>query len=209
MCICLLADLWHQEGALAAAVAAGLSAAGAGPSASGPAAESMAAAQHRRDVMRALHMLQRSVGTLVYARLGPDAPLRVPPTWSPFAWLTGLCKMLAAEPRGGGPYGRAAVPGGGRALAASAVFGRAVAGPGGACNGGGASGQHSVLLGYADEDEEGGAGEWEILPTPSYGLLAPPPSDEWDVEQWTRAMSDQTAAEAGGGGGTRRFIGLF
>ncbi len=102
-----------------------------------------AAAQHRarqeQQLRAALHALQRSAGMLVFARLGPDAALKVPPDWPPFTWLAGLCKMLAAEPRPvssrlavpPGPGGAAAAAAAAAAtaaaarnLAASAVFGR-------------------------------------------------------------------------------------
>lgn len=113
---------------LYSAVAGMAGAGGAGASAA-EAAAGVAALQ------RALYALQRSAGAVVFARLGPDAPLRVPPDWSPFAWLGGLCKMLAAEPR---PLSasRVMVPGHGHGahsihqhhtqsrLAASVVFGR-------------------------------------------------------------------------------------
>lgn len=104
---------------------------------------SAAAAQHRarqeQQLRAALHALQRSAGMLVFARLGPDAALKVPPDWPPFTWLAGLCKMLAAEPRPvssrlavpPGPGGAAAAAAAAAAtaaaarnLAASAVFGR-------------------------------------------------------------------------------------
>lgn len=117
---------------------AGMAGGGAG---GGAAAAAAAEARVRQDLQRALYWLQRSAGVLVHARLGPDAPLKLPPGWSPFAWLGGLCKMLAAEPRlplsvsrvmatpnahGHGyppahPHARLAAMGG---LAASAVFGR-------------------------------------------------------------------------------------
>lgn len=66
--------------------------------------------QSSETLAEAVMMLQKGAAALVYAKLGPDAPLRIPPHWPPCAWLAGLCKILCAEPR----YN----------LAASAVFGR-------------------------------------------------------------------------------------
>ena len=185
------------EGGLYSAVAAGLSAAstaapGAG-SAAAAADRELARQRQRQELQRALHLLQRSVGTLVYARLGPDAALKIPSHWSPFAWLAGLCKMLAAEPRSAAGGSRPGVPGAGRSLAASAVFGRSNAVAAGAAGLG-----HSVLR--LAEDEEGeeaedGWEEWEVMPRPSYGrIIPPPPSQPEDVEHWTRAMLDTSAA---------------
>ena len=91
------------------------------------AAAAQARARAEQQLRAALHTLARGAGALVFARLGPEAPLKVPPDWSPFAWLAGLCKVLASE--GGGPprppSARVAVPSGAaQPLAASGVFGR-------------------------------------------------------------------------------------
>lgn len=105
----------------------------------GGAAAAQQRARQEQQLRAALHALQRSAGMLVFARLGPDAALKVPPDWPPFTWLAGLCKMLAAEPRqvssrlavppgaGGAAAAAAAVAAtaaAARNLAASAVFGR-------------------------------------------------------------------------------------
>eukprot|EP00887_Chlorella_sp_A99_P008185 scaffold12.g8185.t1 len=199
--------LFWAEGGLYSAVAAGLSAAGAAASHAGAAGaaaaaerEEVARQRQRQQFLRALHLLQRSAGQLVCARLGPDAAVKLPPHWSPFAWLAGLCKALAAEPRGARGAGAAGVPGAGRTLAASAVFGpRGVAGAAAALH-------ESVLLLFGEDEEESGLGEegseeWEVMPRPSYGhMIPPPPSQPEDVEHWTRAMQDTQAGGRGGGG---------
>ena len=99
-----------------------------GGDASGSGGGGSAAAQQQRarqeaQLRVALAALQRAAGSLVYARLGPDAPAKVPPDWSTFAWLAGLCQMLAADPRPASA--RVGVPAARpHPLAASAVFGR-------------------------------------------------------------------------------------
>jgi hypothetical protein len=148
--------------------------------------------RQEQQLRTALHTLQRSAGMLVYARLGPEAALKVPPDWPPFTWLAGLCKMLAAEPRPSS--GRMAVPGP-RNLAASAVFGRYSPEHGGMAQsvlfqGGWVADKGFLSLrppdglsnlscsrpsadgGGTDEGEE----EWEHLPQPAYGMIPPPPS---------------------------------
>lgn len=93
----------------------------------GAAAAEAAATEQRQHLARALYCLQRSAGAVVAARLGPDAPLKVPPDWSPLALLGGLCKLMAGE-HGRPPLSASrvmAVPRDHRGgLAASAVFGR-------------------------------------------------------------------------------------
>lgn len=106
----------HEWGASLAAMGGG-----------GAAAAAAARARAEQQLRSALHMLARGAGALVFARLGPEAPLKVPPDWSPFACLAGLCKVLAAEAAGPQrpPSARVAVPpGAAHPLAASGVFGR-------------------------------------------------------------------------------------
>lgn len=93
------------------------------------AAAAQARARAEQQLRAALHMLARGAGALVFARLGPEAPLKVPLDWPPFAWLAGLCKLLAAAAAGPQrpPSARMAVPSGApgaHPLAASVVFGR-------------------------------------------------------------------------------------
>lgn len=95
------------------------------------AAAQQARARQEQQLRAALHIMVRGAGALVFARLGPEAPLKVPPDWPPFAWLAGLCKVLAADGAGLArpPSGRVAVPGAAhlaasQSLAASGVFGQ-------------------------------------------------------------------------------------
>ena len=56
--------------------------------------------QGRKDKDRfqsALLLLQRSIAMATHAHLGARSAAQLPPSWSPFAWLAGLCTLLAGE----------------------------------------------------------------------------------------------------------------
>ncbi|PRW61012.1 hypothetical protein C2E21_0461 [Chlorella sorokiniana] len=172
----------HEWGASLAAMGSG-----------GAAAQAQARARAEQQLRAALHTLARGAGALVFARLGPEAPLKVPPDWSPFAWLAGLCKVLAAEAAGPQrpPSARVAVPpGAAHPLAASGVFGRYSPEAG--------SMAQSVLL-FPDGADDAVEEDWEHLPRPAYGMIPPPPSQPEDVEHWVAAHGLQAAPDGSGG----------
>lgn len=90
----------------------------------GGAAAAAAAQRQEQQLRAALLALQRAAGMLVYARLGPEAGLRVPEDQAPLTWLAKLCRLLAAETRGGASGGGRTAASSGRDLAASAVLGK-------------------------------------------------------------------------------------
>ncbi|KAL4856719.1 hypothetical protein ACK3TF_003118 [Chlorella vulgaris] len=147
----------------------------------GGAAAAAAAQRQEQQLRAALLALQRAAGMLVYARLGPEAGLKVPEDQAPLTWLAKLCRLLAAEPRGGasGGGGRAAAPGG-RDLAASAVLGKGGR-DGGTCT----PSSRSVLLQDGRVGDEGAEDDWEHLP--AHGMMPPRPWELEDVEHWEQA----------------------
>lgn len=193
----------HQEGGLHDLGGALYSAvAGMAGGGSAPEADAQQAQRAQQALQRGLYLLQQSAGVMVWARLGPDAPLKLPPDWSPLAWLGGLCRVLGGEPRvgagrgvqghphphplhqQGSHYGRVAAGGAGGGLAASVVFGRL------------SPQQDALSQSMSWPEDDGGEEEWDIIPRPSYGrMIPPPPSNPDDVEHWAQAMYPAAPAD--------------